>query len=55
MAGDTRRQLKLSLDLVGKHSESTLLGLPFSFSPGVENGKANVRVARLGLQWQQRF
>ncbi len=52
---DPQRQLKLSLDLVGKHSASTLLGVPFSFSPGVHNGKADVRVARLGLQWQQRF
>ena len=52
---DAQGQLKLSFNLVGKHSESTLLGLPFSFSPGVENGKADVRVARLGLQWQQRF
>jgi len=51
---DARHQLKLSVDVVGKRSESTLLGLPFSFSPGVENGKAAVRVARLGLQWQQR-
>lgn len=52
---DARAQLQLSFNLVGKHSESTLLGQPFSFSPGVENGTADVRVARLGLQWQQRF
>lgn len=52
---DTRHELKLSLDLVGKRSESTLLGVPFSFSPGVENGKAQVHVTRLGLQWQQRY
>jgi hemolysin activation/secretion protein len=52
---EARHQLKLSVDLVAKHSATTLLGLPFSFSPGVENGKADVRVARLGLQWQQRF
>lgn len=52
---DPQRQLEISLNLVGKHSESTLLGLPFSFSPGVENGKADVRVARLGLAWRQSF
>lgn len=52
---DPRRQLQLSFNLVGKHSESTLLGVPFSFSPGVENGKADVRVARLGLSWRQSF
>lgn len=52
---DARRELKVSFDLVGKHSESTLHGQPVSFSPGVVNGKADVRVARLGLQWQQRF
>ena len=51
---DPHRQLKLSANLVAKQSESSLLGLPFSFSPGVENGKAEVRVARLALQWQQR-
>lgn len=52
---DPRRQLQLGFNLVGKHSESTLLGLPFSFSPGVSNGKADVRVARLGLTWRQSF
>ncbi|MBK6660145.1 MAG: ShlB/FhaC/HecB family hemolysin secretion/activation protein [Proteobacteria bacterium] len=52
---DSGRRLQLGFNLVGKHSESTLLGQPFSFSPGVENGKADVRVARLGMTWRQSF
>jgi hemolysin activation/secretion protein len=47
--------LKLSASVVGKQSESSLNGQLFSFSPGVENGKAAVRLVRLALQWQQQF
>ena len=46
-------RLKLSASVVGKQSESSLNGQLFSFSPGVENGKAAVRTVRLTLQWQQ--
>ncbi len=50
-----RGRLKLSASVVGKQSESSLNGQLFSFSPGVENGKATVRLVRLALQWQQQF
>ena len=50
-----RGRLKLSASVVGKQSESSLNGQLFSFSPGVENGKAAVRLVRLALQWQQQF
>ena len=52
---DPHRRLNLSVNLVGKQSESSLLGEPFSFSPGVENGKAAVRLVRLTLLWQQQY
>lgn len=48
------RQWKLALNLVAKQSDSSLNGLPASFSPGVENGKADVRIARLGTTWTER-
>jgi hemolysin activation/secretion protein len=40
-------QLALAAALERRQSETTLLGEPFSFSPGVENGRANVSVLRL--------
>ena len=40
-------QLSLAAALEKRESETTLLGEPFSFSPGVDNGKANVSVLRL--------
>ena len=52
---DLHGRLKMSVNLLGKQSTSTLLGQPYSFSPGVENGRAKVRVVRLALQWQQQF
>lgn len=48
------RQLKLALNLVAKQSDSSLNGVPASFSPGVENGKADVRIARLSTAWTER-
>lgn len=50
-----RGRLKFSAGVVGKQSQSSLNGQLFSFSPGVENGKATVRLVRLTLQWQQQF
>jgi hemolysin activation/secretion protein len=41
------RQLALGANLEKRESETTLLGEPFSFSPGVENGRAVVAVLRL--------
>jgi hemolysin activation/secretion protein len=48
------RSLTGALGLEIKESKSYLLGEPFSFSPGVEDGKSNVSVVRLGLDWVQR-
>jgi hemolysin activation/secretion protein len=41
------RQLGLAASLEKRQSETTLLGEPFSFSPGVEDGRARVSVLRL--------
>jgi len=41
------RQLTLGAIVEKRQSETTLLGEPFSFSPGVEDGKAKVAVLRL--------
>jgi hemolysin activation/secretion protein len=42
--------------LTGEHLESKqfLLGTPFSFSPGVENGKAKVTALRWAMEWIDR-
>jgi hemolysin activation/secretion protein len=40
-------QVSLAAALERRESTTTLLGEPFSFSPGVENGKATVSVLRL--------
>lgn len=37
-----------------RSSKSFLLGQPFSFSPGVEDGKSKVAVSRLGYEWSHR-
>lgn len=36
----------LSLSAEKRHSETSLLGIPFSFSPGVQNGESDVTVLR---------
>ena len=46
--------LSLSSTLDYRRSESFLLGAPFSFSPGAENGVASVSVLRLGQSWRYR-
>ncbi len=43
-----------SLTLEKRRSESTLLGIPFSFSPGTRNGKSAVSVIRLSQEWIDR-
>ncbi len=43
-----------SLTLEKRRSESTLLGIPFSFSPGTRNGKSAVSVVRLSQEWIDR-
>ena len=51
---DNYRQIKLGANLLSKQSASTLNGVPSSFSPGVEHGKADVKLVRLSAQWQER-
>jgi hemolysin activation/secretion protein len=48
------RQLVLSSVLERRETETTLLGVPFSFSPGVEDGKATVSVLRLAADYVDR-
>ena len=48
------RTLTGSVGLSAKHSETLLLGEPFSFSPGVQDGEADVTVVRLSLDWTER-
>ena len=48
------RDLLLGASLERRESETSLLGEPFSFSPGVENGKATVAVLRLAQDFVDR-
>jgi hemolysin activation/secretion protein len=48
------RQLVLAGVLERRETETTLLGVPFSFSPGVNDGKATVSVARLVADYLDR-
>lgn len=48
------RQLVLSGVLERRETETTLLGVPFSFSPGVDDGKATVSVLRLVADYLDR-
>jgi hemolysin activation/secretion protein len=45
----------LSLEFEHKESRSTLLGIPFSFSPGEIDGQSEVSAVRLGLDWSRRW
>lgn len=47
-------KLSLSASLERRHSETFLLGIPFSFSPGVEDGQSDVTVLRLTQEWVRR-
>ena len=49
-----QRTLSLGLDVERRHSESYLLGIPFSFAPGEENGEATLAVTRLVQEWLDR-
>ena len=40
--------------LSNRHSETFLLGQPFSFTPGLEDGKSTVSALRLSLDWIDR-
>jgi hemolysin activation/secretion protein len=48
------RQLVLAGVLERRETETTLLGVPFSFSPGVNDGKATVSVLRLVADYLDR-
>lgn len=47
--------LTLSLEFEHKKSRSTLLGIPFSFSPGEIDGGSRVSALRAGLDWSRRW
>jgi hemolysin activation/secretion protein len=49
-----RRLLVSSAGIERKHSESTLLGFPFSFSPGDREGKSDTTVVNAGVEWTER-
>jgi hemolysin activation/secretion protein len=49
-----RQQFDLGLTLARQHSETTLLGRPFSFSPGEKNGESDVTVLRFSQSWVSR-
>jgi hemolysin activation/secretion protein len=47
--------LTLSLEFEHKKSRSSLLGVPFSFSPGEVDGGSRVSALRAGLDWSRRW
>ena len=47
-------ELSIGLRLEHRRSNTSLLGIPFSFSPGVVNGESRVSVARLTADWVHR-
>lgn len=48
------KTLSLGISLNPRESETFLLGRPFSFSPGVQNGVSKVSPLRLSLNWLNR-
>ena len=48
------REFSLGLTLARRSSETLLLGRPFSFSPGVRDGKSDVTVIRFSQEWIDR-
>jgi hemolysin activation/secretion protein len=49
-----RRNLELGLTLSRRHSETTVLGRPFSFSSGEQDGESDVTVLRFSQSWVSR-
>ena len=47
-------RVDLDLSLVREHNETYLLGDPFSFSPGFEDGEADLTLLRFAQTWQSR-
>ncbi len=50
----TTEELALELGLERRRSETYLLGLPFSFSPGAQDGESHVSVLRFSQHWLRR-
>lgn len=48
------RVVGMNLRFTSRQSESFLRGEPFSFSPGAENGRLDVKALRLGWSWSER-
>lgn len=48
------RQFLVGLSLQHRRNQTTLLGLPFSFSPGAVDGKSSVTVLRFSQDWTER-
>jgi hemolysin activation/secretion protein len=46
-----RQELDLGLALTRSHSETTLLGRPFTFSPGERDGESDVTALRVSQTW----
>lgn len=51
---DAAQRLAFGVRLAQRHSETTLMGVPFSFSPGAVDGKTDVTVARFIGDWSMR-
>jgi len=50
----TTHNISATLGLEVKHSETKLLGIPYSFSPGAVDGESDTSVVQLGLDWTRR-
>jgi len=50
----TSEEFIVGVSIDRRRSESFLLGIPFSFAAGTVNGKSEVSVLRLNLNWTQR-
>jgi hemolysin activation/secretion protein len=49
------QSLVSTVGIEAKHSESTLLGIPFSFSPGDRNGKSSTTPIGFGIEYTARM
>ena len=49
-----QRVFSIGLALEQRHSRTCLLGRPFSFSPGVQDGESDVTVLRFSQEWLDR-
>lgn len=48
------QELSGGLGVVNRKSRTYLLGVPFSFAPGVQDGRSEVSAARFSMQWVER-